>query len=110
MKSRKTGKPWLENGKLVWTDPSNPKVQEYDIALAKHATESGVDEIQFDYVRFPAEGDQKDAQVLLRRRASEVAAHGRDHRLPVSGLRGAASDGRAALARRVRRDGLAAQR
>ncbi|MGZ4787769.1 MAG: putative glycoside hydrolase [Terriglobales bacterium] len=60
--SRKTGQPWRENGKLVWTDPSNPKVQAYDIHLAKHATESGVDEIQFDYVRFPAEGDQKDAK------------------------------------------------
>jgi hypothetical protein len=60
--SRKTGEPWRENGKLVWTDTSNPKVQEYDIALAKHATESGVDEVQFDYVRFPAEGDQKDAK------------------------------------------------
>jgi hypothetical protein len=60
--SRKTGEPWRENGKLVWTDPSNATVQEYDIALAKHATESGVDEVQFDYVRFPAEGDQKDAK------------------------------------------------
>jgi hypothetical protein len=65
VKSRKTGEPWRENGKLVWTDPSNPKVQEYDIALAKHATESGVDEIQFDYVRFPAEGDQKDAKFFF---------------------------------------------
>ena len=62
VKSRKTGQPWRENGKLVWTDPSNPKVQDYDIALAKYATDSGVDEIQFDYVRFPAEGDQKDAK------------------------------------------------
>jgi hypothetical protein len=61
VKSRKTGQPWRENGKLVWTDPSQPKVQEYDIALAKKAAEAGVDEIQFDYVRFPAEGDQKDA-------------------------------------------------
>jgi hypothetical protein len=61
VKSRKTGEPWRENGKLVWTDPSQPKVQEYDIALAKKAAEAGVDEIQFDYVRFPAEGDQKDA-------------------------------------------------
>jgi hypothetical protein len=61
VKSRKTGQPWRENGKLVWTDPSQPKVQEYDIALAKRAAESGVDEVQFDYVRFPAEGDQKDA-------------------------------------------------
>ncbi len=61
VKSHSTGGPWRENGKLVWTDPSNPKVQDYDIALAKFAAQSGVDEVQFDYVRFPAEGDQKDA-------------------------------------------------
>ncbi len=56
------GQPWKENGKLVWTDPSNPDVQKYNIALARYAAESGVDEVQFDYVRFPAEGDQKDAK------------------------------------------------
>src|SRR6202051_1124287 len=61
VKSHKTGQPWRENGKLVWTDPSNPKVQDYDIALAKFVAQAGVDEVQFDYVRFPAEGDQKDA-------------------------------------------------
>ena len=61
VKSHRTGEAWRENGKLVWTDPSNPKVQDYDIALAKFVAQSGVDEVQFDYVRFPAEGDQKDA-------------------------------------------------
>ncbi len=61
VKSHRSGEPWRENGKLVWTDPSQPKVQEYDIALAMKAAQSGVDEVQFDYVRFPAEGDQKDA-------------------------------------------------
>src|SRR3989442_1565669 len=66
VKSRRTGQAWRENGKLVWTDPSQPKVQEYDIALAKKAAESGADEIQFDYVRFPAEGDQKDAGFVFQ--------------------------------------------
>jgi hypothetical protein len=61
VKSRSNGQPWRENGKLIWTDPSNPKVQDYDIALAKFVAQAGVDEVQFDYVRFPAEGDQKDA-------------------------------------------------
>jgi hypothetical protein len=65
--SRATGEPWRENGKLVWTDPSNPKVQEYDIALAKKAAQSGVDEVQFDYVRFPAEGNQKDAGFVFQK-------------------------------------------
>ncbi len=66
VKSRKSGNAWRENGKLVWTDPSQPKVQEYNIALAKKAAESGVDEVQFDYVRFPAEGDQKDASFVFQ--------------------------------------------
>jgi hypothetical protein len=67
VKSHRTGQPWRENGKLVWTDPSDPKVQEYDIALAKAAAQSGVDEVQFDYVRFPAEGDQKDANFFFQK-------------------------------------------
>lgn len=62
VQSRKFGQAWKENGKLVWTDTSNQEVQNYNIALAKKAAESGVDEVQFDYVRFPAEGDQKDAK------------------------------------------------
>jgi len=65
--SRKNKTAWRENGKLVWTDPSNPQVQDYNIALAKHVAQLGVDEIQFDYVRFPAEGDQKDAQFAFQK-------------------------------------------
>lgn len=61
VQSRANKTAWKENGKLVWTDPSHKEVQEYNIALAKKAIEGGADEIQFDYVRFPAEGDQKDA-------------------------------------------------
>ncbi len=72
VKSRRTGEPWRENGKLVWTDPSNPKVQDYDIALAKFVAQSGVDEVQFDYVRFPAEGDQKDAAFTYQ---TDAAGH-----------------------------------
>lgn len=66
VKSHRTGQPWRENGKLVWTDPSQPKVQAYNIALAQEAAKAGVDEVQFDYVRFPAEGDQKDAGFVFQ--------------------------------------------
>ncbi len=78
VKSHRTGQAWRENGKLVWTDTSNPKVQEYNIALAKYVADLGVDEIQFDYVRFPAEGDQKDATFYFQNRASDLASLGRD--------------------------------
>ncbi len=74
------GQPWRENGKLVWTDPSRPEVQDYNIALARYAAASGVDEVQFDYVRFPAEGDQADAQFAFQTvhpewKRSDVIAH-----------------------------------
>jgi hypothetical protein len=74
VKSHRSGQPWRENGKLVWTDPSNPTVQDYDIALAKFVAQSGVDEVQFDYVRFPAEGDQKDAAFAFQTGHSEHPA------------------------------------
>jgi hypothetical protein len=79
--SEKTGQAgWRENGKLVWTDPSNPQVQDYNIALAKYAATSGADEMQFVYVRFPAEGDQKDARFYFQKehpdwQRTDVIAH-----------------------------------
>lgn len=66
VRSRATGEPWVENGKQVWADPSNPEVQDYNLALAKFVAASGVDEVQFDYVRFPAEGNQADARFVFQ--------------------------------------------
>jgi len=67
VQSRSMHQPWRENGKLVWSDSSNKQVQDYNIALAKNVAASGVDEIQFDYVRFPAEGNQADAQFAFQK-------------------------------------------
>src|SRR5437763_8396381 len=77
--------PWRENGKLVWTDPSNPQVQDYNIALAKMVAQSGADEVQFDYVRFPAEGDQKDAVFYFQNNAQPAATEKRTTSNGVSG-------------------------
>lgn len=38
----------------AWVDMTDPAVWEYPLALAVEACELGFDEIQFDYVRFPA--------------------------------------------------------
>lgn len=48
-----TAGPLVENGKVAWVDPSHPTVQEYNLAIARELAEMGVDEIQFDYIRFP---------------------------------------------------------
>ena len=56
----KSGTPWRQHTKLVWGDPANREVQDYNIAIAKEVASLGVDEIQFDYIRFPAEGNLDD--------------------------------------------------
>ena len=70
--SRSTGKGWLENGTPAWMDPSQPAVQKYNIELAKEVASMGVDEIQFDYIRFPVDGNQKDC--LFHYQATEPNA------------------------------------
>lgn len=51
------GKVYRQSDDQAWTDPSNPAVWDYDIALAKEVAAIGFDEIQFDYVRFPGHQD-----------------------------------------------------
>jgi hypothetical protein len=44
-----------------WVDPYSEEVRLYNEKIAEIAALSGVDEVQFDYVRFPAEGNYQDA-------------------------------------------------
>ncbi len=61
IKSKKTGKTWNAGSKEMWCDPTNREVQDYNIALASEIARAGVDEIQFDYIRFPTVGNLGDA-------------------------------------------------
>jgi len=49
---------WQDNNKLSWMDPSSKEVWDYNISLAKDAFYHGFDEINFDYVRFPTDGNK----------------------------------------------------
>lgn len=42
-----------------WADPFSEFVQQYNIAIAQELQELGVDEIQFDYIRFPSDGNTR---------------------------------------------------
>jgi len=53
--------PWVQNGKLAWVAPWHPTVQRYNLDIARELAELGVDEIQFDYIRFPTMGNTRDA-------------------------------------------------
>ncbi len=42
--------------KEFWVDSYSSDVWDYNVALAKELQELGVDEVQFDYIRFPSDG------------------------------------------------------
>ena len=50
---------WADNKGLSWLDPASKEVWDYNIALAKDVFLHGFDEVNFDYVRFPSDGDMK---------------------------------------------------
>lgn len=53
--------PWRAEAKEKWLDPTNKAAQDYNLAIAVELADKGVDEIQFDYIRFPTTGRQGDA-------------------------------------------------
>lgn len=57
---KKNGKGLTVKGRLVWVDPARKDVQDYNLRLIREVLTYGVDEIQLDYIRYPAEGDWKD--------------------------------------------------
>lgn len=53
----KRGGLWRDNLGLAWVDPTKTEVWDYNVELAKEAIDLGFDEINFDYVRFPSDGN-----------------------------------------------------
>jgi hypothetical protein len=58
----KAGGPLLTKGRTVWVDPNKKAVQDYNLAIIREVLQAGADEIQLDYIRYPAEGDWKIAE------------------------------------------------
>jgi hypothetical protein len=56
------GGVWHTSGGLGWANPYNERVWKYVVDLGAAAAEAGFDEIQFDYVRFPTDGDLSNAR------------------------------------------------
>jgi hypothetical protein len=54
---RADGSRWVTNAGLGWTNEYDKRVWKYNVDIAVQAAKLGFDEIQFDYVRFPSDGD-----------------------------------------------------
>jgi hypothetical protein len=48
---------WRTGGGLAWLNPYSRTAWKYDVDVAVAGARAGFDEIQFDYVRFPSDGD-----------------------------------------------------
>lgn len=59
---RKGGGVWRNYGGEKWADPTVKNVWDYNLAIAKEVISAGVDEINFDYTRFPSDGSMSLAE------------------------------------------------
>jgi hypothetical protein len=48
------GSVWRNHDGMAWVDPYDARSHEYAISIAEEAAKVGFDEINFDYIRFPA--------------------------------------------------------
>jgi hypothetical protein len=55
------GSVWRTSAGHAWTNPYDKRVWAYNVGVARAAAQAGFDEIQFDYVRFPSDGDVSSA-------------------------------------------------
>lgn len=53
----KNGGLWRDHKGLAWVDAAKEEVWEYNVAIAKEVIDLGFDEVNFDYVRFPSDGN-----------------------------------------------------
>ena len=66
---RTDGSRWLNNGGLGWVNEYDKRVWRYAVSVGVAAAKAGFDEIQFDYVRFPSDGDL--SRIVYRHKRAE---------------------------------------
>jgi hypothetical protein len=54
---RSDGSVWTTSAGLGWVNPYDRRVWDYTVSVAADAARAGFDEIMFDYLRFPSDGD-----------------------------------------------------
>jgi hypothetical protein len=60
VKRASDGAVWKDRKGVSWLDAGSTEVWDYVTELSKYSYELGFDEVNFDYIRFPSDGDMKD--------------------------------------------------
>lgn len=64
------GSIWKDYRGMAWMDPYQEKVWDYNLDVASRAIVLGFDEIQFDYIRFPSDGNLKNCRYSYQQHSS----------------------------------------
>jgi len=62
VRRKSTSGIWLDRKGLGWIDPSNKDYWNYIVDISKDARSRGFDELNFDYIRFPSDGNLADME------------------------------------------------
>lgn len=65
VRSKATGGVWKDHKGLAFIDVGAKPYWDYVINLSKKSYELGFDELNFDYIRYPSDGNMKDANYTL---------------------------------------------
>jgi hypothetical protein len=57
VKDETTGQPWLDMNGTPWVNAFNQELWEANAELGAELAQLGFDEVQYDYIRFPSDGD-----------------------------------------------------
>jgi hypothetical protein len=68
------GSLWRDRNGITWLDPYNEQARDYILQIAEKAAEMGFDEIQFDYIRFPSDGDISKARYSNKQHNGQSAS------------------------------------
>ena len=69
------GKIWRNGDKMAWVNPYDKRSHEYTIAIAEEAAKVGFDEINFDYIRFPAKRGLKFSKKNTQKNRTEAISN-----------------------------------
>ncbi|MDR1662875.1 MAG: putative glycoside hydrolase [Endomicrobium sp.] len=67
------GTIWTDRKGSAWLDPYNKNAWDYNLKIAERAADIGFDEIQFDYIRFPSDGNTKNCRYSKPHSAIEAS-------------------------------------
>ena len=62
VRRKSTGGVWLDRKGLGWIDPAGKDYWNYIVDISKDAHSRGFDELNFDYIRFPSDGNLSDME------------------------------------------------